>query len=172
MFVIIPGELISIFSFPGIIVHELSHKLACKKFNVKVLETKYWSLKGGYVVHEATDDAKAVAAISIVPFIIGSLMAVLLGIACVAMKHSELLKNYIWAVYFLAVTIGMHSFPSKQDTSNFLDFAKHAKKKSLIVTASALHYVFSILNALRAAWIDLAYGVLLASFPEKLILLL
>ncbi|MDR1982661.1 MAG: metalloprotease family protein [Holosporaceae bacterium] len=166
---IIPKELMSILTFPGIIIHEWAHKLACDLFKIKVLETKYWSLQGGYVVHEATEDIKVVAAISLAPFVIGSLMAILLGIVCVIMRNWEILLEYFYVVRIFGITIGMHAFPSNQDTSNFLNFAKHYNKKTLVMIASTLHSVFIILNALRFIWIDAFYGAFLVILPEKII---
>ena len=42
---IIPGFVISIITFPGVIVHELAHQLFCRWCKVPVYEVKYFQCK-------------------------------------------------------------------------------------------------------------------------------
>ena len=51
---IIPGQLISLATFPGVIVHEAGHMLFCKLRHVAVLDVCFFRFgnPAGYVVHE------------------------------------------------------------------------------------------------------------------------
>lgn len=53
-YMIIPGFLISILTFPGVIVHEIAHQLFCRICGVAVLDVCYFKAgnPAGYVVHE------------------------------------------------------------------------------------------------------------------------
>ena len=42
---IIPGFIISILTFPGVIVHELAHQICCYICGIKVYEVKYFQFK-------------------------------------------------------------------------------------------------------------------------------
>ena len=51
---IVPGLIISILTFPGVIVHELAHQICCKICGVAVYQVKYFQFQNpcGYVIHE------------------------------------------------------------------------------------------------------------------------
>ncbi len=54
---LIPGWVVGLVTFPGIIVHELGHLLLCRIAKVKVLGWCLFQLKQpmGFVVHEQPD---------------------------------------------------------------------------------------------------------------------
>ena len=54
---IIPGVLISLITFPGVVIHELAHQILCLLCGLELYEVKYLQLinPNGYVVHESTD---------------------------------------------------------------------------------------------------------------------
>ena len=51
---IIPGFVISIATFPGVIVHEFAHQLFCRLAKVAIFEVCYFRIgnPSGYVTHE------------------------------------------------------------------------------------------------------------------------
>ena len=51
---IIPGFLISLVTFPGVIVHELAHVVFCRLTKTPILSVCYFRLgnPAGYVIHE------------------------------------------------------------------------------------------------------------------------
>ncbi|WP_431212439.1 DUF3267 domain-containing protein [Puia sp. P3] len=51
----IPGFVITLLTFPGVIVHEFAHQLFCRLYKVPVFEVVYFQLgnPAGYVMHEA-----------------------------------------------------------------------------------------------------------------------
>ena len=55
---IIPGWIISILTFPGVIVHEAAHMLFCRMRGVAVLEACFFRFgnPAGYVVHDEIND--------------------------------------------------------------------------------------------------------------------
>ena len=56
----LPGFLISILTFPGVIVHEAAHAFFCRKFEAPILEVKYFRFgnPAGYVIHGDPENFK------------------------------------------------------------------------------------------------------------------
>ncbi len=67
----IPGQLISIITFPGVIVHEYAHQLFCKITKTVVLDVCYFRVgnPAGYVVHENPRKLSSHLLIDIGPFL-------------------------------------------------------------------------------------------------------
>ncbi|PCJ22003.1 MAG: hypothetical protein COA96_14985 [SAR86 cluster bacterium] len=159
----IPGVIISILTFPGVIIHEWAHKKFCDWFDVPVHEIKYFSFgsPAGYVIHETTDDYNATFWISVGPFIINTFVALLFGlIAGFLYDNPYILYFFGW----LSISVGMHSFPSTHDVKNILE----ASKNRIKTEGNPLHYlsyplvlIVQIANLLKFFWIDLAWAVLI-----------
>ena len=114
----IPGILIALATFPGVIAHEAAHLLFCRIRKVAVFEVCYFRLgnPAGYVVHEPTDDFTTSFLIAVGPFIINSLLCVVFCFPAVLPVRVFGLSDpvsYFWI--WLGVSIGMHAFPSTQD---------------------------------------------------------
>jgi len=160
---IIPGFVISILTFPGIIVHEWSHKKFCEWFHIRVHSVKYFSLNktAGYVIHDIPTKYNQIFWISVGPLLTNSLLTLFISfIASQAIKESYLWGFLLWLGY----SVGMHSFPSDTDMQHILN----ASKKELNQGGSVLHYLafflvglIWILNKLRFFWFDLIYAVIL-----------
>jgi len=54
----IPGKVVSLLTFPGVIVHELAHKIFCEMAGVQVYEVCYFRFgnPAGYVKHEPVSE--------------------------------------------------------------------------------------------------------------------
>lgn len=160
----IPGQLISLITFPGVIVHEWAHKKFCDWFGVKVHEVaylKFWQKTAGYVIHETPATFKQTFWVSVGPLIVNSLGCIILS-AIASQTIPDSFLNYL--IFWLALSIGAHSFPSDHDASNILERSKqHIKEEG-----SALHYLsypFFLLiwlaNKLSFFWFDFIYAFLL-----------
>jgi hypothetical protein len=160
----IPGQLISILSFPGIIVHEFAHMLFCKLRKVAVFDACYFRVgnPAGYVVHENTKNFTTTFLISMGPFIVNTLLCLLICLpAYMPVKFFNLDHPLSYFLIWLGVSIGMHAIPSNQDANNVFQQAKEqVKHKNILAILSfpliGLIYVF---NILRFFWADLIYGV-------------
>jgi Putative zincin peptidase len=67
----IPSIIITVITFPGIIVHELAHQLFCRLYKVPVFKVVYFQVESpnGYVIHEKPESKLQTVMISIGPFI-------------------------------------------------------------------------------------------------------
>ena len=68
--VFIPGFLIALLTFPGVIVHEAAHMLFCKLRHVAVLDVCFFRVgnPAGYVVHEPVNRFSTSLLITFGPF--------------------------------------------------------------------------------------------------------
>ena len=74
--ILIPGQLVTLATFPGVIVHEVAHMWFCKLRRVAVIDVCFFRFgnPAGYVVHEEIKDFNTAFLVSIGPFIINSLL--------------------------------------------------------------------------------------------------
>lgn len=176
---LIPGQLIALLTFPGVIVHELAHQFFCRLCNVAVFEVKYFQMKNpaGYVVHEIPSKVSQSFIISIGPFIINTILGAL--IACPAaipilkfgsqLSGTDLLVNYF--LIWLGVSIAMHSFPSTGDAKSLWE---HVKKKGIpaiyrIILAPVIGLIY--IGAFGSViWLDLIYGAAVAMLIPNLLI--
>jgi hypothetical protein len=162
----IPGWLISILTFPGVIIHEWAHKKFCDWTNVSVHKVVYFQFgnPAGYVAHEHPERYNQIFWISIGPLIINSLVTIILSyFSSQAQPESNLYFLFLW----IAVSSGMNAFPSDHDARNIFNESKKLLKNG----GSALHYfaypffaLIWIANKLSFLWFDLFYALILMSF--------
>lgn len=113
--------MISLLTFPGVIVHEFGHKLFCEWTGVKVHKVRYFSIIDslvpytrrpvGYVVHDAPSTFRQSFFISAGPFIIGLILAIVFFALSVVFPAGYLKSIFVW----LGVSIAIQSFPSSDD---------------------------------------------------------
>lgn len=153
---IIPGIIISILTFPGVIFHELGHQIFCRLTGVRVHEVKYFRLgnPAGYVVHEQPQRFTQSFFITVGPLISGTLFA--LAFFWLSSRFDSLF--FMW----LGVSAGMHCFPSDSDNQLLSDeTSKHIKTNIFAAIGYPFILVFFFANLLRFFWFDLIYALCL-----------
>ncbi len=159
----LPGWLISALTFPGIIVHEWAHKKFCDWTGVSVSKVVYFKFgnPAGYVLHEEPSTYKQTFWISVGPLIINSVLTILIGIF---LTQADSGSGMYFLLFWLGLSIGMHSFPSDHDMTHISAKSKEALKSD----GSALHYLsypftwmIWIANKLRIFWFDAIYAFIL-----------
>jgi hypothetical protein len=160
---LIPGWLISAITFPGVIIHEWAHKKFCDWLKVPVHKVVYFKFgnPAGYVLHDQPQTYKQIFWISIGPLIINSLATIAFSFAASqSITGSALSYLFLW----LALSAGMHSFPSDHD----MQHVAQASKESIKNGGSILHYLAFpfiwlvwLANKLRFFWFDAIYAILL-----------
>lgn len=154
---IIPGFIISILTFPGIIVHEFGHKLFCNISKVKVHKVCYFRFgnPAGYVVHDKPSKFSQTFFITVAPFIINSLAAILVFALANMFGGNKLL---LW----LGISIGMHAFPSSGDAKSlWSESNRHVKNNFLAIIGYPFAIFIWIASILSVAWFDLIYAIAL-----------
>ena len=190
--ILIPGVLLSMVTFPGVIVHELAHQFFCFLRRVPVYEVRYFRLKNpvGYVLHEPTDDPLDTFIISVGPFIVNTL----LGASIVFPASIEMSEFGLWnwirrgsigfaeivpllpmlGVFWLGISILMHAFPSTGDANVLVSSIVKNKDVNLLVRVLVAPVVGLIyLGAVGSVvWLDLGYALLVSRMLPKVIGLL
>lgn len=121
----VPGILISIVTFPGVIVHELAHAIFCKLLRIPIYDVKYFQFSNpcGYVVHEATDKPLKSLLISVGPFLVNTILgAVIMLPASISLIKFEGEGSLLTLLLgWLGISILMHAFPSTGDANVLVD---------------------------------------------------
>jgi hypothetical protein len=160
----IPGILITLVTFPGVIVHELAHQLFCRLYKIPVFKVVYFQAQNpaGYVLHEAPDNKFQSVMISIGPFFLntflGALIALPASLPVLHFGHSASPLDIL--LIYLGVSIAMHAFPSTGDAAAIWK-SIHEEGTPLWVKIVAYPVVGLIyLGALGSFfWLDLVYGI-------------
>lgn len=84
------GQLVALFTFPGVIVHEIAHQFFCRRAGVAVLDACYFRIgnPSGYVVHGYPAKTATIILISIAPFLTNILVGAL-GVLCFNLKQCQ-----------------------------------------------------------------------------------
>lgn len=165
---LIPGFLVAILTFPGVIIHEAAHRVFCDICGVPVYEVCYFRLgnPSGYVIYGRTDRLRANFLIAMGPLVVNSILCAVISFSAItafAIGASETPIVFV-VLLWLGIAIGMHAFPSAQDVKNFSEAVRSAGHRELLyVIAKAIEYVFRFANVLRIVWFDLVYAVGIAS---------
>lgn len=171
----IPGFIISILTFPGVIVHESAHMLFCKFRRIPILHVCYFRVgnPAGYVVHGEIQDFTSAFLVSVGPLIVNTLLCLFICLpAYVPVQVFGVKAPLTYFLLWLGVSIGMHSFPSTQDAKNlFVQAKREAKTFNLLALISfplvGLIYIAKILSII---WADYLYGIAIGVGIPHLIL--
>jgi hypothetical protein len=160
----IPGFVISIVTFPGVIIHEAAHQFFCKVNKLAVFDVCYFRFgnPAGYVVHETTNDFNKAFMVGMGPFFINSFFCVLFcSAAFLPVWELEVVDPLAYFFYWLGLSMGMHAFPSTQDMKEIWRLMPEAAKRInlLAIISYPLVAVVYVLNFARVIWADLGYGI-------------
>jgi len=160
----IPGPVIALLTFPGVIIHEAAHLFFCKLFKLQVYNVCFirFGNPAGYVIHEKTDNFTTAFFVSMGPFFGNSLLCVIFCTAAfLPVWELKVFDPLAYFFYWLGLSIGMHAFPSTGDLSNLWELAPEKAKKGniLAILSFPLIGLLYILNFARVVWADLGYGI-------------
>lgn len=158
----IPGIIISIATFPGVIVHELAHQLFCRWFKVPVFEVCYFRTENpiGYVIHGPAEKVYQSVFISVGPFIINTLLCFIIGFSAALQFKFDSANILDYLLMYLAISIGTHAFPSTGDATSLWKSVVKSEETTWVSKAIVAPIVgFIYLGALGSFfWLDIIYG--------------
>jgi hypothetical protein len=160
----IPGFVIAIATFPGVIVHETAHLFFCRIFKLAVFDVCFFRFgnPAGYVIHERTNDFKALFYVSMGPFFVNTVLCILFCTAAFLPVWVLKVDDYLaYFFYWLGLSIGMHAFPSTGDLSNLWQITPPLAKQGNVWAILSLPLIglLYVLNFARVVWADLGYGI-------------
>lgn len=162
-FFIIPGKIIALLTFPGVILHEWTHKLFCELVGVPVYEVKYFQFDediAGYVSHGEPKSFRQSFFIAFGPFFLNSFVAIGLGIIAEAISAAAPKLLLLW----VAISVAAHVLPSDHDGKHVIQAASTARDKGgsvLFIAVIPFIWILYIANALRVIWFDIILGLAL-----------
>src|SRR6185437_14969898 len=153
----IPGFIIALATFPGVIVHEAAHLYFCKLFRLQVYKVCFIRMgnPAGYVIHEKTNNFKAIFFVSMGPFFINTLLCIVFCLAAfLPVWELKVFDPLAYFFYWLGLAIGMHAFPSTQDLSHLWEKAPGLAKKGNLLALFSLPLagLLVIANYARVIW--------------------
>jgi hypothetical protein len=163
----IPGFLIALLTFPGVMVHEAAHRFFCDLARVPVYEACYFRLgnPSGYVIHGQTDRLGANFLISIGPLIVNTILCALISFTPIIALSLDLdqMPAIFLLLLWLGISIGMHAFPSGQDAQNFSSAVRTCGHGGFLYgIAKIFELLVRFANVLRIIWFDLIYAIAVA----------
>ena len=164
MFFFIPGLLITLVTFPGVIMHEIAHRFFCDITKTPVYAINYFN----YVIHRPANEIKKSLLISVGPLIINTLLCMIITFAAMFPKvafdqrESSILSYFLLWVGF---SIGAHAFPSNVDIKSFVSQVQQKQKVGILLSfiLSVTVIFFKIINILRIVWFDFIYAILISA---------
>jgi hypothetical protein len=113
--------ILSLATFPGVVVHQTLRLLFCKRKRLAVVDMCFLRMDNpaGFIAHEESADFGPAFSVGMGPLVIGSLLCLL---ACVPAYwpirvlhiHHPLSYFFMW----LGISIGMHAFPSREEAED------------------------------------------------------
>jgi len=170
----IPGIIITIATFPGVIVHELAHQLFCRLYRVPVFKVVYFQTESppGYVLHEKPQSKVQSVMISLGPFILNTIVGALISLpAALPVFKFNNAEPLDYLLIYLGVSIAMHAFPSRGDGDAIWNAVKDKETPLwLRIIGYPLVGLIYLGSLGRFFWLDLLYGVGVAIGLPKLII--
>jgi nitrate reductase NapE component len=160
----IPGFIISILTFPGVIIHETAHHLFCRLTKLAIFDVCYFRVgnPAGYVIHEPTQNFYKAFLVSMGPFFLNTILCVVFcSAAFLPVWELGVNDPLAYFFYWFGISIGMHAFPSTQDLSNVWHLMPAEAKRFnvLAIVSYPIVAVVFVLNLARVVWADLGYGI-------------
>lgn len=130
-----------IFTFPGVIVHEVAHKFFCDVTNTPVYKVRYFRIShsnAGNIIHKEANSLKVGLLIGMGPFIVNSLVCMLLTIPigyANLLETGFLISSFVrhGIVIWIGYSIGLHAIPNNAYVKNLDKLAKSNLSKVLII---------------------------------------
>lgn len=171
---LIPGVVIALLTFPGVIVHEVAHQLFCRICRVAVFDVCYLRLKNpvGYVTHEPPRAPVHHLYIGIGPFILNSILGILISFpAAIPVFKFESATILDYFLIWLGVSVAMHSFPSSGDADSISNGIRSASTpRWLKVIGIPIVELIYLVAWGSSFWLDLFYGIGIATLLPSLII--
>lgn len=162
-------------TFPGIIVHEFSHKIICDLFSIKIFEIKYFQFKNptGYIHRENTDTFFQALLICLSPILLNSVLGFMSLFLWKIISLDTFFSDYsIFGFFFqwLGFSIILYSFPSSDDCDNLRTVSLKYKPKTrfVFIIGIFISTTFKTLSKLQSV-LGLLYYYLMTVYVHYLV---
>jgi len=166
------GCLLSLLTFPGVIIHELGHLLFCRLFGISVAKVCLFRFgnPAGYVLHGEPDNAVQHLFVTFGPFFANTVLgAAIAAPVTIPLRDIHPLLPWQYVLLWLGISIAMHAFPSTGDAASLWRGILHGRGSCLARLLAVPFVGIIYLGALgKMVWLDLLYGIGVAVVLPKL----
>lgn len=169
--------IVSLLTFPGIVVHEYAHALACRSLGIRVVKVCYLRLGNplGYVLHEQPRYAVQHIVVAVAPFFVSTLAALAASLLASLFVTTPWAAEYKDIVVFtgawLSFSMALHAFPSSGDgdalwkdvTSSDVSFFA----KLLLVPVVGL---IRLCQTGAAIWLHALFAIVVVALPPVILI--
>lgn len=175
--VALSGAVINTVSFPGVVVHELAHYLACRLVGVAVYEVCYFRFgsPGGYVTHEPTSKWLHTVVVSTAPLVLNTVVGAVVAFPSILRVFdftgaaSTVDRILVW----FGVSVAMHAIPSRADAGLIWQSVQGAQASwAAKLVAAPIVGLIHVLALASMVWFDVVYGILVSLAVPKLLVAL
>lgn len=162
-------QLIALATFPGIILHEWSHKFFCERLGVSVQKVCYFRLgnPSGYVIHAPINHLGKALVVVIAPLLLNT--SVSIAIFALAFKISPY-TSFSLALCWFGISLAMHSFPSTHDLESLYRSAKRVGIHSpLALLSLPALWLIRALRPRDTIWPGLIFAMVILIFTAFLV---
>ena len=137
--------------FPGVVFHELSHFVMSVLMGSRVTKERFWGERDAAITHEEVPGIRGYL-ISSAPFLFGTATAVaLLWLAKMAAVGLTIYSPWqaifqVFLLYYLALSIAVHCFPSSKDASNAMHNLSSFYARKVSMADGVLQGIFWLLT--------------------------
>ena len=169
---IIPGFLVSFLTFPGVMMHELGHQLACWICKICVFRVKYFQFDtktGGFVEHEKTDHPWKSLLITYGPFIfntvLGTFLVLPIAMLWAFQDYRAVMPLWVkiacYVIAYFGVSCLANAFPSTADAGVLLESVVKNKSIPLILRIIIAPFVgiIYLCSLLKFFWFDFVFAL-------------
>lgn len=166
-----------LWTFPGVVIHELAHRELCRYYQIPVKEVCYFQLDNppGYVVHARPRRYLPSFMISIAPVFVNTGIAFLGGVifAWLVLPFEGILsipgyppENLVggFLAAWIGVASGIHALPSRQDAKEVWWQTRRNWYNPFVLAVIPAVLIVEVLNRLRPLHIPTIAGVLVFLF--------
>lgn len=152
--------IVNYLTFPGVVIHELAHKIFCEEFGIPVRKVRYFRLGNpiGYVIHDRPGNIKQAFWISVGPLLVNTSSALLLSYAS---SYFPIEAYFKWILLWVSFSAGVHAFPSDTDIQNIAESRKGIGGMILYILLAPFLVLIRAANRLRPYGFDLVFALLL-----------
>lgn len=169
----IPGRAAAFITFPGVVLHEISHRFMCDILNIKVYKVKYFCLKNrdgivGFVQHEPVNDLSSNILIGFAPLIINTIFCMILTFPfnfSYALTGEYMPNIYNSILLYIGMSCGFNAIPSDQDMENIINHSDE-ESSGVVLAAEFIMGVNNVafLNFFYASTISMTLPLIVAYF--------
>lgn len=166
-----------LWTFPGVVIHELAHAEFCRYYRIPVEEACYFQLDdpAGYVIHARPKSYYIAFMISIAPVILNTAIAYLCGVSAgyflFPFEGVHTLPEYppvelvigVFSIW-IGISSAVHALPSKQDAKVIWAQTRANWYNPFVLMVIPIVVIIELLHVLRSFKIHIIAGIIVFVF--------